>query len=46
MNDNPGPGAYHLGTTIGKAVAKSISSRQPEISSKMVIYNLDRQQLS
>lgn len=32
-SDNPGPAAYDLGTTIGKAVAKSISSRQPEISS-------------
>lgn len=31
-SDNPGPAAYDLGTTIGKAVAKSISSRQPEIS--------------
>jgi len=31
-DNNPGPAAYDLGTTIGKAVAKSISSRQPEIS--------------
>jgi len=32
-DNNPGPAAYDLGTTIGKAVAKSITSRQPEISS-------------
>merc|ERR1712080_257451 len=31
-DNNPGPAAYDLGTTIGKAVAKSITSRQPEIS--------------
>ena len=27
-NNNPGPGAYDIGTTIGNAVAKSLTSRQ------------------
>ena len=29
QDDTPGPGAYDIGTTIGNAVAKSITSRQP-----------------
>jgi len=35
-NDNPGPGAYDIGTTIGSAVAKSITSRQPELANAML----------